>query len=128
MDCMTDAKRAHRGSPGQPALDKRSAGVTGLSPPADSGSKSNFKQRLIIWGVIANLVKPSFYLEWTLFLFTPNKRQRNPCSRMEKTWTRMICSFITFVSVCVRRAGVAADKPRTAASQLPSEYSDSLCL
>lgn len=34
----------------------------------------NFKHQLIIWGVIANQIDPSFWLKCTLSLFMPNKR------------------------------------------------------
>lgn len=75
MDCMTDARGG--GIPGHAALASGSAGVRApleLSPPADSRKPINFKHRLIIWAVIANQMDPSFWLECTLFLFTPNKR------------------------------------------------------
>lgn len=77
---MADAQAVHPGLPGHAALAWRSAGVTAplqLSSPADSRKPINFKHRLIIWGaggVIANQMDPSFWLECTLFLFTPNKK------------------------------------------------------
>lgn len=77
---MADARDAHPGLAGHAALAWRSAGVTAplqLSSTADSRKPINFKRRLIILGggeVIANQMDPSFSLECSLFLFTPNKK------------------------------------------------------